>query len=86
MDLLVSKCSFAILGTYEVWPKGRIVHADHPIAQRFPEHFTPVESAVYQQTNVVVVEQATAAPGEKRTRSRKADAKTPVDPEIEAEG
>jgi len=62
MALVRSKCAFAIVGDPVAWPAGRIVDASHPVAVRFPQHFQPVEAAAYDAT----VEQATAAPGEKR--------------------
>lgn len=62
MALVRSKRAFAILGEPVVWPAGRIVDASHPVAVRFPQHFETVEAAAYDAP----VEQATAAPGEKR--------------------
>lgn len=76
MALVRSKRAFAILGNPVVWPAGRIVDASDPIATKYPQHFEPVESAAYVSP---VVEQATAAPGEKRTTAKRAAAKKPSD-------
>jgi hypothetical protein len=47
--------------------RGEIVDADDPAYKRVPEHFGPVEFP-HRTAKPVVVEKATAAPGEKRGR------------------
>jgi len=46
---------------------GEIVDADDPARKRVPEHFGPVEFK-HRTAKPAPVEQATAAPGEKRGR------------------
>jgi hypothetical protein len=48
-------------------PAGEIVRAGHPLLKRREDHFEPVESF-----GRFDVEQATAAPGEKRGEDKKA--------------
>jgi hypothetical protein len=47
--------------------RGELVHRDHPLVAQNPEQFVPVELDVRYD----VVEQATAAPGEKRNTGRR---------------
>jgi hypothetical protein len=63
--LLVAKASFAcsLDGVEVLIPAGKIVAADHSLAKSHALMFEPVEP-------LPDVEQATAAPGEKRGRRR----------------
>jgi hypothetical protein len=54
--------------------KGENVRAGHPLIEQNPERFQPVEISSRWDT----VEQATAAPGEKRRTGRRARAHKPV--------
>lgn len=59
--LLVVKTPFACaLG---VFLEGEIIDADNPVVKRYGDHFGPL---VVQHRTQPVIEQATAAPGEKR--------------------
>jgi hypothetical protein len=53
--------------------KGEVVDADDPAAKKWPSHFGPLVVRSYGG----VIEQATAAPGEKR------NAAPPPDPELQ---
>jgi hypothetical protein len=68
-DYYCARESFAT--QYEGGPvvvrKGENVRADHPLVRANPEKFAPVELSSRWDT----VEQATAAPGEKRQLGRK---------------
>jgi len=46
--------------------RGDLIDADHPAVEKWPGYFGPV--LIQHRTSVAVVEQATAAPGEKRGR------------------
>lgn len=45
--------------------EGETIDADHPLAQRYPEYFQSVK-VMHRTPRTPVIEQATAAPGEKR--------------------
>ena len=47
---------------------GDIYEAEHPVVQKYPERFKPLR--VNRVAREDVIEQATAAPGEKRKRVR----------------
>lgn len=53
---------------------GALVDSDDPIVKDYPHHFEDVETYVSDRT-AGTVEQATAAPGEKRGRSKPASTK-----------
>ena len=79
MALVRVKIPFAPLGDPQVWPEGRIVDASHPVARKHASLFEPVEAAA------VDVEQATAAPGEKRSTPRRSKAKPAKAEHVDAE-
>lgn len=66
-DIYMVTTTFVItLGDRDVeYHTGEIVDADDPAYKRVPEHFGPVE---FKHRTAKPVEQATAAPGEKRGR------------------
>ena len=45
--------------------EGETIDANHPLVQRYPEYFGPVV-VMHRAPRTPAVEQATAAPGEKR--------------------
>ncbi len=81
MALLTVTESFADFssGRPEVYNPGRLVDENDPVVKGREAHFEPAEAAASR----VRVESATAAPGERRTRSRrpakKAAVKAPKD-------
>lgn len=69
MALCRARLAFAAFG-HGVVPAGALVDSSDPLVVRFPQFFDELASSAPS-----VVEQATAAPGEKRaTRARKATA------------
>lgn len=70
MPLLTVTESFADFSTGrpEVYQAGRLVDADDPVVKGRERHFEPAETTASR----VRVESATAAPGERRTRTRAA--------------
>jgi hypothetical protein len=60
-------------GVNNVLRTGDVVEADHPAMKVAPTHFEPVSDYIERRdanSTVSAVETATAAPGEKRTRTR----------------
>lgn len=78
--LLRVKVAFAYMadGVPDVLPEGRIVSADHPAVKGRESHFESVEADAFAPRSVTaallpasgVIESASAAPGEKRSRGR----------------
>jgi hypothetical protein len=60
-------------GVNHVLRTGDEVHADHPALEIAPTHFEPVSDYIDRRdanSTVGAIETASAAPGEKRTRTR----------------
>lgn len=76
MALLTVTESFADFssGRPEVYNPGRLVDENDPVVKGREAHFEPAEAAASR----VRVESATAAPGERRTRSRRPAKKAPA--------
>lgn len=51
----------------DVYRKGELIEADHPLVREIPQFFGPV-TVHHKSHRSPAVEQATAAPGEKRGR------------------
>lgn len=73
MDYVYAKQSAGAGGGGRIWQveKGTVWPADHPVVQEHPGLFSDTPTVVYptkKSAEQIGVEQATAAPGEKRTK------------------
>lgn len=77
MALKRCTAAFTVAGNEHVFAPGDLLEEDDPIVLSHPDDFEPLEASMAKQTERVhraegFVEQATAEPGKKRTRSKPA--------------
>jgi hypothetical protein len=65
----IYEVAFAFSGPSGLFPVGSLYRADDPVVRKYPQYFRPVViNSTVKRAAEPVIEQATAAPGEKRGR------------------